>query len=117
MKYLIASSVIALALAGCNAQPSKEVVQQPNVETAPAEIQVMNFVGPMDLTIQLKSADHFETAEMTDNYGKVYHLKRAVSGSGVRLANDQGVSIHFKGSEGIVEFVKNKAINITEVKK
>ena len=54
---------------------------------------------------------------MIDGSGKVYHLKRAVSGSGVRLANDDGVSIHFKGGEGIVEFEKDKPISITEVKK
>lgn len=54
---------------------------------------------------------------MTDNSGRVIHLKAAVSGSGVRLANDDGVSIHFKNGEGIVEFIKDKSISITEVKK
>ena len=71
----------------------------------------------MDLTVELKSSDNFETAEMTDNSGKVYHLKRAISGSGMRLANDDGVSIHFKAGDGVVELVPGKPISITEFKK
>ena len=35
---------------------------------------------------------------MVDNSDTVYHLKRAVSGSGILLSNDDGVSIHFKNS-------------------
>lgn len=46
-----------------------------------------------------------------------YHLKRAVSGSGILLSNDDGVSIHFKGGEGVLELVKDQPINITEFKK
>ena len=44
-----------------------------------------------------------------------------VSGSGVRLANEAGVSIHFKNfdglNEGTVELVKDKPIEIKEFKK
>ena len=91
-------------------------MQEKVVSNTPAETQVINFTGPMDLTVELKSSDNFETAEMTDNSGKVYHLKRAISGSGMRLANNDGVSIHFKAGEGIVEFMKDKPISITEYK-
>lgn len=117
MKYLIGASLIALALAGRNSYPAKNAPQENSVPSTPAETQVINFVGPMDLTIQLKSSDNFETAEMTDNSGRVHHLKQTVATSGVRLANDQGVSIHFKRGEGIVELVKDKPISITEYKK
>ncbi|TSH73985.1 lysozyme inhibitor [Acinetobacter sp. RF15A] len=120
MKYIIGASLLALALAGCNSSPPQPTESTPPVESTPstpAETQVINFVGPMDLTIQLKSSDNFETAEMTDNSGKVHHLKQTVAASGVRLANDQGVSIHFKRGEGVVELVKGKPINITEYKK
>lgn len=117
MKYLIGTSIIALILTGCNSYPTKDVTQENSVSSATPETQIINFVGPMDLTIQLKSSDNFETAEMTDNSGKVYHLKNVVAGSGVRLANNQGVSIHFKRGEGIVELVKGKPISITEYKK
>lgn len=119
MKYLIGSSLIAIAstLTGCNSSPIQSTKPVESTPSIPAETQVINFVGPMDLTIQLKSSDNFETAEMTDNSGRVIHLKAAVSGSGVRLANDDGVSIHFKNGEGVVEFVKGRPVNITEYKK
>lgn len=117
MKYLLGAILLGLALTGCTSTPQNEVVQDKMTNNTPANTQVIYFTGPMDLTLELKSSDIFETAQMTDNSGKIYHLKRAVSGSGVRLANDDGVSIHFKGGEGIVEFEKDKPISITEVKK
>lgn len=121
LKYLIGSSLIALALAltGCNSSPIPSNQPVESVPSTPAEnqTQIVNFVGPMDLTIQLKSSDNFETATMTDNSDRVIHLKAAVAASGVRLANDDGVSIHFKNGEGVVEFVKDKPIHITEYKK
>lgn len=117
MKYFIGASLIALALAGCNSIPTPTSTPAESTPSIPAETQVINFVGPMDLTIQLKSSDNFETATLADNSDRVIYLKAAVSGSGVRLANDDGVSIHFKNGEGVVEFVKDKPISITEYKK
>lgn len=117
MKYLLGAILLGLALTGCTSTPQNEVVQDKTTNNTPANTQVIYFTGPMDLTLELQSTDNFETAQMTDNSGKNYHLKRAVSGSGVRLANDDGVSIHFKGGEGIVEFMKDKPVSITEYKK
>lgn len=131
MKYLVGASLLTFALVGCNSAPQEAAqettqdnavtasaaVEDQATASAPVEAQVINFTGPMDLTIELKSSDNFETADLTDNSGKVHHLTRAVSGSGVRLANDEGVSIHFKAGEGVVELVKDKPINITEFKK
>ena len=117
MKYVLGAALLGLAITGCTANQNKDVSQEKVVSSTPAKTQVINFTGPMDLTVELKSSDNFETAEMTDNSGKVYHLKRAISGSGMRLANSDGVSIHFKAGEGIVEFMKDKPISITEYKK
>lgn len=117
MKYILGIALLGFALSACTTNHGKDVSQEKVVSATSSNIQVIHFTGPMDLTIKLQSADNFETAQMTDNSGKIYHLKRAVSGSGVRLANDDGVSIHFKGGEGIVEFMKDKPISITEVKK
>ena len=117
MKYIIGASLLALALAGCNSSPTQVISPVESVPSTLAETQVINFVGPMDLAIQLKSSDNFETAEMTDNSGRVHHLKQTVAASGVRLANDQGVSIHFKAGDGVVELVPGKPISITEFKK
>ena len=117
MKYVIGASLIALALAGYNSTPTQTTTPVESTPSAPLDTQVINFVGPMGLTIQLKSSDNFETATMTDNSDRVIHLKAVVSGSGVRLANDDGISIHFKNGEGVVEFVSGKPISITEYKK
>lgn len=117
MKYLLGAILLGLALTGCTSTPQNEVVQDKMTNNTPANTQVIYFTGPMDLTLELKSSDNFETAQMTDNSGKNYHLKRAVSGSGVRLANDDGVSIHFKAGDGVVELVPGKPISITEFKK
>lgn len=117
MKYLLGAALLGLAITGCTSNPKNEVEQEKVVSNTPAETQVINFTGPMDLTVELKSSDNFETAEMVDNSDTVYHLKRAVSGSGILLSNDDGVSIHFKGGEGVLELVKDQPINITEFKK
>ena len=117
MKYLIGSSLIAtaLTLTGCNSSPIQPTKPVESTPSTPAETQVINFVGPMGLTIQLKSSDNFETAELIDNTGKTYQLKAVVAASGIKMANDEGVSIHFKKGEGIVEFKKDQPINIQEV--
>lgn len=117
MKYILGATLLAFGLMGCNSNLNNEVSQEKVQSNAPAETQVIYFNGTQDLTIELKSSDNFETAEMVDNSDTVYHLKRAVSGSGILLSNDDGVSIHFKGGEGVLELVKDQPINITEFKK
>ncbi|QIC70783.1 lysozyme inhibitor [Acinetobacter indicus] len=117
MKYLLGAILLGLALTGCTSTPQNEVVQDKTTNNTPANTQVIYFTGPMDLTLELKSSDNFETAELVDNSGKVHHLKQTIAASGVRLANDQGVSIHFKAGDGVVELVPGKPISITEFKK
>lgn len=142
MKYLLTTVVLGLALVGC--ADKKEVTEPTSAEqttnatvtnattnptnetaiaidhTAQAE-QEIHFTGPNDLTIALKTTDNFETAQLSDNSDKTHELKRVISGSGIKLANDQGVSIHFKGTDtgmqGTVELVKDKPIEIKEFKK
>lgn len=137
MKYLLTTALLGLALVGCADKkeattPAEQTspVTATNTaanetataidQTAPAE-QEIHFTGPNDLTIALKTTDNFETATLTDNSDQTYQLKRVVSGSGVRLANEAGVSIHFKNfdglNEGTVELVKDKPIEIKEFKK
>ncbi|MCK4107889.1 hypothetical protein [Acinetobacter radioresistens] len=120
MKYpLLGAVLIGLTITGCTSNPNTEVLQEKvkDKDNVSSNAQIIEFTGPNGLLIFLKSSDNFETAVMTDNSGKVYRLQRAVSGSGVRLANNQGVSIHFKAGEGIVEFIKDQPISITEHKK
>lgn len=117
MKYSLGSILLTVALVGCNLYPSKTTVPEKIASNSPVNTQVIYFTGPMDLTIALKSSDNFETAEMTDNSDKVYYLKSVVVGSGVRMENEDGISIHFKNGDGFVELVKGKPISITEFKK
>lgn len=138
MKYLITTALLGLALVGCvDKKAQTEVTAQQSETTAPATTaaasdtataidqtaqanQEIHFTGPNDLTLTLRTTDNFETAELTDNSEEIRQLKRVISGSGIRLANDAGVSIHFKESngvnEGTVELVKGKPIEVKEFK-
>jgi len=116
MKYFLSLTLLVLAMTGCTSSPKTETLQDKATSKTSADAQVLKFSGPNGLLIFLKSSDNFETALMTDNSGMVYRLKQTVAGSGIRLANNNGVSIHFKRGEGVVEFVKDQPISITEVK-
>lgn len=142
MKYLLTTALLGFALVGC--ADKKEAAESTSAEQAthPTALtatnttanetataidqtaqaaQEIHFTGPNDLTMILKTTDNFETAELSDNADQRYQLKRVVSGSGVRLANEAGVSIHFKNfdgvNEGTVELVKDKPIEIKEFQK
>jgi len=117
MKYVLGVALLALAVTGCTSNQKTEVLQEKVMNNTSTDTHVINFSGPNGLLILLKSSDNFETAEMTDNTGKVYRLKRTISASGIRLANNDGISIHFKAGEGMVEFVKDQPISIAEYKK
>ncbi len=130
MKYLFVGLVVSLALVGCNKETTQKEGVEPTAVSSVTEQSVsettisageqqtpsiIHFTGADQLKLELKSSDNFETAELTDNTGKTYQLKAAVAASGIKMANDEGVSIHFKKGEGIVEFKKDQAINIKEV--
>ena len=113
-KSLIALPLIVMALAACNAtQPQTST---PPTSHAAASSQVLNFVGPMDLTITLQSNDNFETAIMNDNSDRQFQMRSVPAASGVRMSNGQGVTIHFKNGDGTVELVPGKPISIKEFK-
>ncbi len=116
MKYFLSLTLLVLAMTGCTSSPKTETLQDKATSNTSADTQVLKFSGPNGLLIFLKSSDNFETALMTDNSGVVYRLKQTVAGSSIRLANNNGVSIPFKRGEGVVEFVKDQPISITEVK-
>ena len=137
MKYILTAAVMTLALTACtdkNPQMQTAATQDTTSmtqttasdTTAPVDqvvdaVKTINFTGPQDLTLQLKTTDNFETAQLSDNSDKTHELKRVISGSGIKLANEEGVSIHFKDfngvMEGTVELVKDKPIEIKEFKK
>ena len=117
MKYLIALPLVALALVGCNATQAPQKSTTKEKISAALHTKVINFVGPMDLTIKLKTQDNFQTAVMTDNSDRSFQMKAVPAASGVRMTDGKGASIHFKNGEGVVELVKGKPIDIQEFKK
>lgn len=138
MKYILTAAIVTLALTACTDKNSEtqttatqdntsmtETTTTNTTANAPVDqvadaVKTINFTGPQDLTLELKTTDNFETAQLTDNSDKTHELKRVVSGSGIKLANDDGVSIHFKDfngvMEGTVELVRDKGIEIKEFK-
>lgn len=97
MKKILLSSLAALAvLSGC---------AQPKASNS-GETIVFLGEGNGDYRVTLTSTDQFETGVLTDSKGKKYRLKNAPSGSGVRLANDDGVEIMFSKGDAIVNFGK-----------
>ena len=123
MKYLLGLAIVTVALVGCEttSNHSSATTQQSAQANQQNAVKVINFAGQQGLKIQLKTADDFETAEMKDNSGKVYKLKRAVSGSGIRLVDPNGVAVHFKTNmdnlnEGSIELVPGNFQEIKEFK-
>lgn len=116
-KNLLALPWLVLALTACTATPEHQhATSQGKVTTTAPSAQVLHFVGPMDLTIMLKSNDNFETAVMSDNSDRSFQMHSVPAASGVRMSNGQGVTIHFKNGDGTVELVQGKPISIQEFK-
>lgn len=63
--------------------------------------------------IELVTTDMFDSALMKDKDNNAYYLTRKPSANGIYMEDKNGVNIHFKGRDGIVEFSKNKTQNIT----
>jgi hypothetical protein len=76
---------------------------------------VLHFAGPKNLWLTLTTQDTFQTAVMTDNTGRTFQMRIARAASGVRMSDGQGVTIHFKRGEGMVEFVEGQPIAIQEI--
>lgn len=105
MKKILISSLTAVALlSGCAYMAPKQEAPVAKV----IEVQTIDFQAVKDKKYKatLISADNFESAVLTDTKGNKFKLKAAPSGSGTRLANEDGVEIHFKKGEGVINFGK-----------
>ncbi len=93
MKKLLLASAI-LFMAGCADK---------------VHFKTMEFVGQNDASynVKLLSADDFDTAVLHDNRGHELKLKNVVTGSGTRLADENGAQIQFKKGEGILNLSKD----------
>ena len=116
MKWMLVMPLVVLAVLGCSAaQPLQSGAAQS--QAAALNTQELHFVGPMDLTITLKTQDNFESAVMTDNADRAFQMRSVPAASGIRMADGKGASIHFKNGEGVVELVKDRPIEIKEMKR
>lgn len=103
MKKLLLFAVLALGLVACGqkeeAKPAEETAQ---VEQA-AE-QVVTFSredGEGEVVV--KSTDNFATATIVIG-DQEYAATQAEAADGIKVATEDGkVSVHFKGSEGMLE--------------
>lgn len=118
MKWMLAMPLVALAVLGCSAtQPLQSGAAENENQAAALNTQELHFVGPMDLTIMLKTQDNFESAVMTDNADRAFQMRSVPAASGIRMTDGKGASIHFKNGEGVVELVKDRPIEIKEMKR
>ena len=79
------------------------------------EEQVLKFIDPDNIVIILKTTNNFENAELTDQRGIVYYLKRVKTKNGIRLENGS-TSIHFNSGSGILKIGQGHPIKVIEVK-
>lgn len=79
------------------------------------EEQVLKFIDPDNIVIILKTTNNFETAELTDQRGIVYYLKRVKTKNGIRLENGN-TSIHFNSGSRILKIGQGRPIKVIEVK-
>ena len=115
MNNLWPLALVGIALAACSApQAPINGATQAGVHQVPSH-QVLHFAGPKNLWLTLTTQDTFQTAVMTDNTGRTFQMRIARAASGVRMSDGQGVTIHFKRGEGMVEFVEGQPIAIQEV--
>lgn len=107
MKKILISSLAAVAfLSGCASVGTK----QESTTAKVISVNTIHFYGVTDKNykVNLVSADNFETAVLTDTKGHKFALKSAVSGSGTRLVNDDGIEIHFKKGEAVLTLGKGQ---------
>ena len=115
MNNLWPLALVGIALAACSApQAPINGATQAGVHQVPSH-QVLHFAGPKNLWLTLTTQDTFQTAVTTDNTGRTFQMRIARAASGVRMSDGQGVTIHFKRGEGMVEFVEGQPIAIQEV--
>ncbi|NLK67379.1 MAG: hypothetical protein GX282_07890 [Campylobacteraceae bacterium] len=59
---------------------------------------------------ELITVDSWKTAVLRDDKGDAYSMKRESAADGIYLVDKNGVNIHFKEKEGVLEYKKGEAI-------
>ena len=119
MFKVLSCAALALVLLGCGSNQLRQSPDSAMNKQAQSEKTITKenaktfyFIDDKGKKLSLSSND----AVLKDDSGKSYNLKRDRAADGIYMDNKDGVSIHFKKGEGIVEFSKYKSIPITEVK-
>ena len=79
-------------------------------------VKVVNYVCPMDTTFTVKFYNDLTKVDLETAADEVFTLTNKPLASGVYYSNENGVSLHSKGEEAIIEIVKNKPIQCTVFK-
>lgn len=99
MKKLLLATPAFLILAACATQNGGE--------------QKVDYVCPLDTNFTVVYSADGETATLYDQADRVTKLTIAPAASGAYYKNEEGVSIHVKNDDAVVEFVKDRPINCT----
>lgn len=71
------------------------------------------FNSSDDSVVELITVDSWESAVMKNNKGDAYAMVRKPSANGIYLVDKNGVNIHFKDKDGILEYKKGKPLSLT----
>ena len=121
MKYLT-PLFLTFLLIGCSGdKKATQDAQQTSVTNSMSQEPVVQEViikyqDKNQKTYELKTSDNFQTAVLIDSDGKAYELKEVMAGSGMRLEGRNGIYIHTKGENGVLELSKEKLVDIKEIK-
>lgn len=116
MKKYFVFAVCAALFVGCGSGKLRDSVEPKAPKSSMQHDDVTyKFKDEKGKIITLTSADEFSTAILTDSDGQKYNLARQAAADGIYMENKGGVSIHFKGKEGIVEFKKYDSIPIEKI--
>lgn len=122
MEKILLVALIVMALVGCGSKdkdiPSEHKTSSSDVsgiEKSESDEKVIKYQTPDKKEFILKTNDNFVTATLIDDEGKSYTLKEVPAASGMRLEGNDGVAIHTKNGQGIIEFSKDNYFSIEEV--
>ena len=76
-------------------------------------VKTVDYVCPMDTTFKVKFYKGFDKIDLETASDEVFTLTNKSYASGVYYSNENGVYIHSKGDEAIIEIIKDKPIQCT----
>ena len=104
MKKIIFLLISALFITGCSHF----------AKTEPLGItQRVIFTTEDNSRVELITVDSWDSAVMKNDKGDAYAMSKKPSANGIYLVDKNGVSIHFKDKEGVLEYKQDKPIKVS----